>query len=94
MKTIGTTKAVELIKQTNGRIFTVHFVKKNGEHRRMNCRLGVKKYLTGEGMRYNAQERGLLPVYDIQAKGYRMINLKSLIGLTVAQNSYLISEKL
>lgn len=67
----------------DGKTFTVEFVKKNGEHRTMNARLGVNKGKTGKGMKYNPTERGLLPVYDMQKKGFRMINFDTIQRVTI-----------
>lgn len=66
-----------------GRIFSAVFIKKDGTERKMVCRCGVKKYLTGEGMKYNPADYGLLTVFDMQKREYRMINLKTLIRLKV-----------
>ena len=61
-----------------GKIFSVTFVKKNGETRVMNARMGVSKGISGSGMKYNARERNLLPVYDMQKGAYRMINANTI----------------
>lgn len=53
----------QLIRESAGRIFTVEFIKKNGELRKI-------------GMRYDPLARGLLPVWDTQKQGYRMINYR------------------
>jgi hypothetical protein len=63
---------------SGGKIFTVTFVKKDGSVREMNARLGVKKGVKGVGMSYDPIERGLLPVYDMQKDGFRMINCKTI----------------
>lgn len=63
---------------SGGKIFTVTFVKKDGSIREMNARLGVKKGVKGVGMSYDPIERGLLPVYDMQRDGFRMINCKTI----------------
>ena len=48
MKKVTVIEAMDLISEhKNGTIFTVDFIKKNGEYRSMNCRTGVKKYLKG-----------------------------------------------
>ena len=44
-KTINKDKAKELINQSNGRIFSSVFIKKDGTHRLMNARTKVKKHL-------------------------------------------------
>ena len=68
---------------SDGKAFTVEFVKKNGEVRVMNARLGVKKGLTGRGMKYNPVKRGLLPVYDMQKQARRMINFDTIMSYTI-----------
>jgi hypothetical protein len=64
---------------SSGRFFTVEFIKRTtGELRVMTCRLGVSKGVTGKGMAFDPASKGLLPVYDVQTQGYRMINLSGL----------------
>jgi len=62
----------------NGKIFSVTFVKKDGTIREMNCRKGVKKYLSGGELHYKPSEYGLLPVFDMKSQGYRMINFQTI----------------
>ena len=85
---LGTAK--ELIFNTKGKIFTVVFIKKDGTERTMNARLGVKKYLRGGSLRFNAAEMGLIPVYDIQVKGYRMVNSNTIKKLKIGGKEYTI----
>ncbi len=47
MKKSKAERVRDLIEKTNGKFFTVKFVKKNGDIRIMTARLGVKKYLKG-----------------------------------------------
>ena len=68
------------IKQIVGhKIFKATFVKKNGDIREMNCRLEVKKHLKG-GRNFNNVDR-YLTVYDFKNKGYRNINLNTIIHI-------------
>lgn len=78
-------KITELVEN---KIFTAQFVKKDGTIRRINCRLGVKKHLKGGEIAYNPSERGYLTVYDVQNKGYRMLNLNTLLSLTIDGITY------
>ena len=49
---ISRDKAIDLIRGSNGKIFNVTFIKRTtGEVRKMNARLGVSKYVTGEGLK-------------------------------------------
>ena len=92
MKTITTDKAKELIHDTNGRIFSSTFIKKDGTHRLMTARLKVTK-----GLKENAKPRpyepskyNLLCVYDMKINKYRMINLNTLLTLSINKNTYTI----
>jgi hypothetical protein len=62
----------------DGKIFSVEFVKKDGSLRKMNARLGVKKYVKGVGLSFNPTEKNLLPVFDLQKEAYRMINASTI----------------
>ena len=64
----------DLIVNTQGKFFTVEFVKKDGSNRKMLARTGVKKGLVGAG-RSKLLADNLVCVYDIQAKGYRTIDV-------------------
>jgi hypothetical protein len=94
MKTITTDKAKELIRETNGLIFSSTFIKKDGTHRLMNARLKVTK-----GLKENAKPRpyepskyNLICVYDMNKKGYRMININTLLTITINKNKYTIEQ--
>ncbi len=74
----------QFLRATRGKIMTVEFVKKNGDLRRMICRTGVKKHLkdpTGTcSPKLIAQDiqHGLLRVFDMEKRAYRMVNLATL----------------
>ena len=78
MKRIDRRKAIRALYNSVGRIFFVEFTKKDGSLRRMTARLGVKKGVTGKGMRYDPTAYGLLPVFDMDKAQWRMINLNTL----------------
>jgi len=61
-----------------GKIASVTFVKKNGETRVMNCRMGVTKGVTGEGMKYSPEKRNMLTVFDMQKNQFRIINASTI----------------
>ena len=78
--TLTLTQFIESV--SDGTIFSVDFVKRTtGEIRHMVCRRGVTKHLKGGELGYNAKEKDLLSVFDMQKNGYRMISLDSLITL-------------
>lgn len=88
MNRISKFQAYDLIKGTKGRFFTVDFVKSDGTMRKMNCRLGVTKYVNGEGLNFNPSEKSLQIVWDTQIKQYRMINLETVTSLKVNGQTY------
>ena len=93
MQTINRTKAKELIKQSKGLIFSTTFLKVDGSHRLMNARL--KKYIskTGRKAPYKAENYDLIPIYDMKSKGWRSLNLKTLITLSINKQKYLIEQE-
>ena len=70
---------IDRILNSNGKIFTVTFTKKDGTIRVMNCRLGVTKYLKGGSSTLNPDK--FITVYDLQSEGYRAINKDAIINL-------------
>jgi len=90
MQTINRIKAKELIKDSKGKIFAATFTKKDGSHRLMNARL--KKYIskTGRKAPYKAENYDLIPIYDMKAKGWRSLNLNTLLTLSINKNKYII----
>ena len=91
MKTINTTKAKKLILDSNGKIFSAIFIKKDHSHRLINARLKVNyKSKTGKKAPYNPEDHNLLPVYDMKIKKHRMLNFNTLLNLSINKNKYLI----
>ena len=87
-KNINIEEAIRLVKASNGAIFTVLFTKKDGSDRLMNARLGVKKHLRGGDLPYDPVAKGLLPVFDMQIKQYRMISLSKIKNVKINNNIY------
>lgn len=90
MQTITQHNAKELIKQSKGLIFAATFTKKDGTHRLMNARL--KKYIskTDRPAPYKAEDYNLIPIYDMKSKGWRSLNLNTLITLSINKTKYKI----
>ena len=72
----------QILKGTNGRIFSATFIKKDGTLRKMTARLGVKKGVTGECLKFNPRERSLVVVYEMSKRSFRMINLNTIQSIT------------
>ncbi len=78
MRKITKENAEKLIKSTLGQFFAVSFVKADGTYRDMTCRLHVRKGVKSKGLPYDPSEMDLLPVFDVQKREYRMVNLNTL----------------
>jgi len=63
-----------ILDSTNGKVFSVTFVKKDGTVREMVCRNNVHKGTVG-GVAGHAHIPELYTVYDMQANGFRCVNL-------------------
>lgn len=88
-KAIKLAEAAEMIRNSNGAIFGVDFVKRTtGEVRKMTARLGVKKHLKGGEAAYDAAAKDLIFVYDVAAKGYRSIALDAIKAVRFGGEKY------
>lgn len=72
-----------------GKFFSCEFRKVDGTIRNMTCRTHVKKYTNGGKLSFNPSQKGLLPVWDVQKKEYRFVNLNSLIWLRFEKVKYI-----
>ena len=82
---------IKLIEYLNGQFFTVEFTKKDGTKRIMNCRTGVKKYLSNNGKKIQITkpiDNGILRVFDLQKNEYRSINLDTVNRITFNKVTY------
>jgi hypothetical protein len=70
---------VDKILNSNGKIFTVTFIKKDGSTRVLNGRLGVTKHLKGGVSTLDPDQ--YITVYDLQSEGYRAINRATIIDV-------------
>jgi len=62
-------KVIKVINDTNGKIFAVQFIKKDGSIRMMLARLGVRKHLKG-GTNGAGEHNSLITVWDMVRGGY------------------------
>ena len=85
---ISKAKATEIIKNSKGKFIKVKFTKKNREDRTLTGRTGVHQFTTGEGLKYNPDDYGLVNIYDNINKGYRMVNLNTLKEVTAQKTTY------
>jgi len=91
-ETLARVRAESVIKQTNGKFFTAVFEKKNGDTRVMNARLGVEKYLQGGENKVVKPSNSYMTVFDVQAGGYRTLNLGTLQELHTQGKNYKVVD--
>lgn len=88
MNKVSRDRAKEIIHNTAGRVFGAEFIKKNGDYRKMTCRLNVKKYLKGGGRAYDPDKYNLVFVFDMANNGYRCIPIDRLQRITHNKEVY------
>ena len=81
--TVDPLLAHEMIRESAGKIFYVEFRKKDGSRRRMTARIGVSKGVNGKGLRYDPLDYKLACVFDMDKRGFRMVDLNEIIRLRV-----------
>ena len=80
-----------LLKNTNGRFFTVTFVKQDGTLRTMNARVGVTSHIKGTGTSRAGTNDKYLTVFDAQKRAYRTINLDTIKSAKIDGVTFLIA---
>jgi hypothetical protein len=78
----------DTLKQNNGAIFSVQFIKKDGTIRDMTARLGVKKHLKGGEQPYNPADYNLITAFDMAKKEYRMISIDTLLKIKLSGQTF------
>ncbi len=82
---------IEDVLNRNGHKFvSVQFRKKNGQWRTMNGRFKVTKHLRGGINKVVADWNAYKTIYDVQAKGYRTINLDTVTTVRAGGVDYFV----
>jgi hypothetical protein len=73
----------------DGKIAAVTFIKRsNGEERKMLCRTGVKKGVTGRGAAYDPATKNLLTVFDMEKQAFRTIPAENVVEIHARKHHY------
>lgn len=80
-------------REKSGKIFTVTYItrgsRKNPSHpRKMNCRTGVKKGVSGRGLKFDPKSHGLKSVFDVRAGGHRFVSLEQITKIKMKNKEY------
>lgn len=89
MKQINQDEAVQLIRESNGKVFGVDFIKKDGSLRKINARTGVTSKLAG-GKSTIAHKPNLVSCYDMVNSGYRCVNAETIQSVRIAGETYMV----
>jgi len=94
MNIINRTRAKELIKESKGLIFSTTYIKKDNTIRTLTSRTGKQyKSKTGNKAPYKPSDYNLIPLYDMRKKAFRMLNLNTLLTLSINKEKYLIKQQ-
>jgi hypothetical protein len=85
-------KLYKLMLDQNGRFFSVVFRKKDSEIRKINGRLGVKKYLKGGVNRVVRYDNPYETLFDVQKMEYRTTNLHTVLAVYANNCKYVPTE--
>ncbi len=90
--TIDKATAKRIVEGYKGnQFFTVTFNKRSdGSSRKMNCRKGVKKDVSGDGSKYDPVIKNLVCVRDVQKKAHRMIPLENITAISITGRKYIV----
>lgn len=92
MPIISLEQATEMINNAN-KIYGVVFEKRtNGIDRVMSCLNNVHSRTNGNGLSFDPASKGLIPTYDMNVRGYRMINLRGLKKLRMNKTEYIVRK--
>lgn len=92
MKTIQRTNIRTFLESLHGRIFSVQFVKKNGELRHLTGRLGVYKHVKGTG-RQLGSDQPYITVFEVntfEGARYRNVNLNTVLTIKADGETYTV----
>ncbi len=88
--TVNRYKVETMLRGLKGRFFGVTFIKKNGQSRTMNARLGVTKFVSGGRKTVGLNYQPYLTVWSRNDAGYRSVNLATIRMITADGQVYFV----
>jgi hypothetical protein len=77
------------LRSLNGKFFTIEFIKRTtGEVRVMRATTNYESKLAGGDLKYDANEKALIPVWDLEKKAFRSIPTDAVIRIVALGNTY------
>ena len=81
MTTFNRTALDRIIKQTEGRICTISFIKDNGRSRTITGRVGVKYQGQTSSHRMDSPTRCFFLIYSMRDRGFRRIDAEAVVSI-------------
>ena len=78
----------QFLESRDGQLVGLDFIKADGADRKMTCRLGVRKHLKGGVNTVEGADRPYLVMFDMQAAGYRSVNLATVTCVRANRRTY------
>ena len=93
MKIVTRDQMIAKIRSTNGQIMSILYrsARSDNHVRRLNCMLGVKKYLVGTG-KAAPESAKVVTVYDLGEKSYRSLAFEGIIQAEIGKVTYEVRE--
>ena len=92
-KQLNRSEVREFLGELKGKFFTVEFIKRStNELRVMNCTTNYTSKLAGGEAAYDFNAKQLLPVYDLQKKGFRSIPLDAVLVIRVKGETFEVTD--
>jgi len=91
-KPISREDLVRILKGKRGKMLTVAYRKKDGSLRILNTVTGVRKDITGAGLKYDPDKYGYIILYDLKAKGYRTVNINTIGDVRMDKQVFTVTE--
>ena len=91
---ISREQLLAILKGKRGKMLTVAYRKKDGSLRIINTVTGVRKNITGAGLKYDPEKYGYVILYDLKAKGYRTVNMNTVGDVKMDKQVFTVTEGL
>lgn len=85
-------QVLDFIVKNRNQPISIVFIKKDGTKRILNGVTGVRRGVTGKGLKYNPHERGYVIVYDTNKRGYRTVNIGTATDFKTKDGEFKIDE--
>lgn len=81
------------LRSLNGKFFTVEFIKRTtGELRVMRATTNYESKLAGGDLKYDANAKALIPVWDMEKQAFRSIPTDSVKVIRALGNTYTVID--